>query len=185
MPRLTKLYTRKGDQGTTTLTSGEQVSKDELRVRAYGSVDELNSALGLTRASGPDSRLDELLGRVQNELFHLGAELSASAETKKDGPKIEARHVHTLEAEIDELMDAVGPLDNFVLPAGTPAAAALHLARSICRRAERDLVALSCQEQVSPVALSYLNRLSDTLFAMALYENKQRGKAEVYWNSRA
>lgn len=180
MPRLTKVYTRKGDQGTTTLTSGEQVSKDELRVRAYGSVDELNSALGLTRASDPDSRLDELLGRVQNELFHLGAELSASGRMKKDGPKIEARHVRALEAEIDKLMGVVGPLENFVLPAGTPAAAALHLARSICRRAERELVALARQEQVSPVALSYLNRLSDTLFAMALYENKQRGKAEVY-----
>ena len=185
MPRLTKLYTRKGDQGTTHLTSGEQVSKDELRVRAYGSVDELNSALGLTRASSPDSKVDELLGRVQNELFHLGAELSASGETKKEGPRIEARHVRILETDIDELMGAVGPLENFVLPAGTPAAAALHLARSICRRAERELVALSREEQVSPAALSYLNRLSDTLFAMALYENKQRGKSEVYWNSRA
>jgi cob(I)alamin adenosyltransferase len=185
MPRLTKLYTGKGDQGTTHLTSGEPVSKDDLRVRAYGTVDELNSALGLARAFPPGSGLDGLLGRIQNDLFHLGAELSASGETKLGGPTIEARHVRALEIEIDELMAEVGPLDNFVLPTGTPIAAGLHLARSICRRAERELVALSQRERVPPAALSYLNRLSDMLFAMALYENKKRGKSEMYWNSRA
>ncbi|MGA2111162.1 MAG: cob(I)yrinic acid a,c-diamide adenosyltransferase [Anaerolineales bacterium] len=184
MPRLTKLYTGKGDQGTTHLTSGEPVSKDDLRVRAYGSVDELNSALGVARALAPGSTLDGLLGRVQNELFHLGAELSASGKAKQAGPTIEARHVQALEMEIDELMGEVGSLDNFVLPTGTPAAAALHLARSICRRAERELVAVSRREQVPPAALSYLNRLSDLLFAMALYENKKRGRSEVYWDSR-
>ena len=185
MPRLTKLYTRKGDRGVTHLTSGEQVSKDEVRVKAYGSVDELSSAVGLARAFGPVSRVNELLGGIQNDLFHLGAELSTSGAKDKSGPTVRAGAVEDLEACIDELMGIVGPLENFVLPAGSPAAAALHLARSICRRAEREVVSLSRLEPVRPAALSYLNRLSDALFAMALFENKMRGRPEVYWDSRA
>jgi len=148
-------------------------------------VDELNSALGLARALAPGSTLDGLLGRVQNELFHLGAQLSAAGQKTPPGPVLETRHVRELEREIDQLMAELGPLKNFVLPTGTPAAAALHLARAICRRAEREVVALARREKVPPVALPYLNRLSDLLFAMALYENKERGKSEIYWDSRA
>lgn len=186
MPRLTKIYTRKGDDGTTALGGGQRVPKDSLRVAAYGTIDELNSAIGLALAYGLCERLQQVLPTIQNELFHLGSDLAFLEEDKArlQLPQIEARHVKKLENLIDELNAVVGPLENFILPGGSPGAAWLHLARTICRRAEREVVALSRQEKIGSQVLPYLNRLSDALFVMARYENKMRGVGEPLWNSR-
>lgn len=187
MPRLTKIYTRKGDDGTTALSGGQRVPKDSLRVKAYGTVDELNAAIGLALANDLSERLQETLAAVQNELFHLGSDLSFLEEDKEkvDIPQIEQRHVERLEAVIDELTAEVGPLENFILPGGSVGAAALHLARTVCRRAERAVISLAEHEAVGKHVIPYLNRLSDALFVMARYENQQRGSPETLWDSRA
>ena len=187
MPRLTKIYTRTGDEGTTSLSGGQRVPKDSQRVRAYGTVDELNAMLGVALADGVSERLTAVLPTIQNELFHLGSDLSFLEEDKAqvDLPQIEAGHVEQLESWIDELLAVVGPLQNFILPGGTKAAAHLHVARTVCRRAEREVVALARSEAVGEYALVYLNRLSDALFVMARYENHEAGVAEPLWNSRA
>lgn len=187
MPRLTKIYTRTGDDGSTALGSRQRVPKDSPRVRAYGSVDEVNSLLGLALAQGLSPRLAESLPPIQNQLFHLGAELSFPPDEGKEVkiPRIEDRHISGLESLIDELNAQVGPLENFILPGGAPGAAALQVARAVCRRAERRLVTLAGGEEVRPEALAYLNRLSDLLFVMARYENKQRGVEEPLWDSHA
>ena len=187
MPRLTKLYTRKGDEGTTGLGGGQRVPKDSLRVRAYGAVDELNAFIGVALAHGVSRRLAEMLLPIQNELFHLGADLSFVEEDKarRKIPQIEARHVERLEQRIDELNAVVGPLENFILPGGAVASANLHVARTVCRRAEREVIALAGAEPVGPFVVAYLNRLSDLLFAMARYENRQQGVLEPLWDTRA
>ena len=187
MPRLTKLYTRKGDDGTTGLGGGQRVPKDSLRVSAYGTVDELNSAIGVALAHGLSTRLAEVLPIIQNELFHLGSDLCFVEEDKAkfNLPQIEERHVEQLEEWIDEFNEAVGPLENFVLPGGSVGAAQLHVARTICRHAERKVIALSRAEPIGALVLPYLNRLSDLLFVMSRYENKQRGVAEPLWDARA
>jgi cob(I)alamin adenosyltransferase len=186
MPRLTKLYTRNGDDGTTSLGNGQRVPKDDLRVQAYGAVDELNSFIGYALALELSSRLQESLPTIQNELFHLGADLAYPQE--EDGiavPRIEEHHVKALEALIDELNQQVGKLENFILPGGCAGAAALQVSRAVCRRAERVVATLARQERagVSAHVQAYLNRLSDALFVMARYENKQRGVAEPLWDS--
>lgn len=185
MPRLTKLYTRKGDDGTTALGGGQRVPKESLRVTAYGTVDELNSAVGVAVAAGLVARLAETLPVIQNELFHLGSDLCFLEEDKAkyNLPQIEERHVTHLEALIDELNAAVGPLENFILPGGALGSAHLQLARTICRRAERAVIALARKEPIGDQVLPYLNRLSDLLFVMARYENKQRGLAEPLWDT--
>lgn len=185
MPRLTRIYTRMGDDGSTGLGGGQRVPKDALRVATYGTVDELNSHLGVALASGVVPRLEMELRRVQNELFHLGSDLCFLEEDKARFrlPQIEARHVDALEALMDELNEVVGPLENFILPGGTPAAAALHVARTVCRRAERDAITLAREEAVGPRVVAYLNRLSDALFIMARYDNHVRGETEPLWNS--
>jgi len=187
MPRLTRIYTGKGDDGETALVGGRRVAKDSPRVAAYGSVDELNSHLGLAISLGVLPELESMLKTIQNTLFHLGADLATLEEDKKkiSIPQIERRHVETLEQLIDRLNETVGPLENFVLPGGSPGAAALHIARTICRRAERDCVKLSRQERIGPLVVPYLNRLADALFVMARFENRGGGRSEVYWNSRA
>ena len=187
MPRLTKLYTRKGDDGTTALGSRRRVAKDSARVQAYGEVDELNSVIGVALAAGLAARLVEMLPAIQNELFHLGSDLCFTEEDKATYqiPQIEERHVSRLEEYIDELMAAVGPLENFILPGGSAGAAHLHVARTVCRRAERQVVSLQREEAVGTHVLSYLNRLSDLLFAMARYENQQKGIAEPLWDTMA
>jgi cob(I)alamin adenosyltransferase len=184
VPRLTRLYTRKGDDGTTGLGGGQRVPKDSARVAAYGTVDELNAAIGVALAAGLASRLAAVLPMVQNELFHLGSDLCFVEEDKQkfNLPQIEARHVEALEHLIDELNEIVGPLENFILPGGAPGSAALHVARTICRRAERDVLTLSRHEAVGRFVMPYLNRLSDALFVMARYENHERGVAEPLWN---
>lgn len=186
MPRLTKIYTRGGDQGLTALGSGTRVAKDALRVQAYGTADELNSQLGVAVAGGLCERLATLLPTIQNELFHLGSDLCFTEEDKRkyNIPLIEERHVTALEVVIDELTAVVGPLENFILPGGSLGAAQLHVARTICRRAEREVVTLGREEAIGPYVLQYLNRLSDALFVMARYENHMRGMPEPLWNSK-
>jgi cob(I)alamin adenosyltransferase len=187
MPRLTRLYTRKGDRGDTALASGTRVAKDSPRVEAYGAVDELNAQIGVVLATGVCERLAATLASVQNRLFDLGADLAtpASDNPQFEVPRIEARHVEALEELIDELNEAVGPLENFILPGGSPGAAALHLARTICRRAERRLTTLQREGDVNEQAMAYLNRLSDALFVMSRLENLESGVAEPLWKPGA
>lgn len=187
MPRLTKIYTRTGDDGTTALGNRKRISKDATRVRAYGDVDELNSILGSAIAMGLDSKIAENLKIIQNELFHLGAVLSFPGEEREHFqiPQIRSDHVGKLEQLTDEFMDTVGPLENFILPGGSLGAAQLHIARAVCRRAERSAVSLSIDDEVGDNVLAYLNRLSDALFAMARYENHVAGIGEQLWDSHA
>ena len=189
MVTLNRIYTRTGDAGTTRLATGASVSKADLRVEAYGAVDETNACLGLARLhTGGDPALDAMLARVQNELFDLGADLSTPArEDEAQGAKLRIldSQVARLEAEIDALNGTLPDLKSFVLPGGTPAAAALHLARTVCRRAEREAVRLvEAGEPVSGPAMRYLNRLSDFLFVAARWANG-RGADEVFWASGA
>lgn len=186
MPRLTKIYTRSGDDGTTSLGSRTRVPKESLRVSAYGTVDELNSVLGVALAYGLVARLAETVPAIQNELFHLGSDLCFLEEDKETYqiPQIEARHVMALEELIDEMTAVTGSLENFILPGGSLGAAQLHVARTVCRRAERLVIALSREEAVGEFVIPYLNRLSDALFVMARYENKLRGVVEPLWDSR-
>ena len=187
MPRITKVYTRTGDDGTTALGTGERVSKTSPRIAAYGAADELSAQLGVVLASDVAPKLVAGLRRVQNELFHLGADLCIP-ENDKDrmpGPKIEQRHIDALETLMDELGATLPPLENFILPGGSMAAAQLHVARTICRRAERAVITLSHEEPINPLVIVYLNRLSDTLFVLARYQNHQAGIADPTWDSRA
>ncbi len=187
MPRLTKIYTKTGDEGMTSLGSRTRVPKDDLRVQAYGTVDELNSQIGVAIASPLDERLAMILTAVQNVLFHLGSDLSFPEEDKAQFaiPQVEARHVLALEKEIDEITAVVGPLENFILPGGSIGSAQLHVARTICRRAEREVITLAREEKVGEFVIQYLNRLSDALFVMARYENHQKSIPEPLWDSRA
>ena len=186
MPKLTKIYTRGGDKGLTSLGGGQRVQKESLRIESYGTVDELNSVIGVAVAHGLSDRLAETLPTIQNELFHLGSDLCFIEADKErfQIPQIEQRHLDNLEALIDELTEIVGPLENFILPGGSLGSAQLHVARTVCRRAERIVVALARQESIGAFVIRYLNRLSDLLFVMARYENHQRGIAEPLWNSR-
>ena len=181
--RLTRLYTRNGDGGTTRLATGIDVRKDCPRVVAYGEVDELNSHIGSALAVGVVLRLSVELQRLQNELLDLGGDLATPLDAEIDFavPRIQATQVARLEASIDELNEVTGALENFVLPGGAPGSAALHVARTVCRRAERAVITLAAEADVGEVVIPYLNRLSDLLFAMARYENHERGVAEPLW----
>lgn len=187
MVRLNKIYTRTGDDGTTGLGSGERRLKSDLRVDAYGTVDEANACIGLarihTQAGFPE--LDAMLGRIQNDLFDLGADLATPDTGKKldyEPLRIVASQVTRVEADIDELNKKLEPLRSFVLPGGSEAAAALHLARTVARRAERIMVALAQEpgEQVNSDGLKYINRVSDLLFVAARVVN-DNGNADVLW----
>jgi cob(I)alamin adenosyltransferase len=183
MPKLDRIYTKTGDAGMTGLGGGRRVSKDSLRVRAYGTVDELGSAIGLALALGLTDRLATALTSIQNELFDLGSDLCWPEDDERRDriPTVQPHHVERLERLIDELNATVGPLTNFLLPGGSPGAAQLHVARTICRRAEREAIALGHEEPIGELVLPYLNRLSDVLFVMARYENHERGVAEPLW----
>jgi cob(I)alamin adenosyltransferase len=187
MPRITRVYTRTGDDGTTSLGGGQRVAKDSPRIEAYGTVDELNSQIGVAVAAGVHETLRAPLAAIQNELFHLGSDLCILEEdkAKRPGPKIEERHVRALEELMDRLSEELPPLENFVLPGGCSGAAALHVARTVCRRAERLVITLARAEPVGPFTVTYLNRLSDALFVMARYENKKRDVPDVLWDSRS
>ena len=177
-----KIYTRTGDDGTTSLFSGGRVPKDHLRVEAYGTVDELNSLLGAVRALKPHAQTDAWLSEVQRQLFALGADLATPADARSAHVvRIDAAAVSWLEATIDVMEAALPPLTNFILPGGSPAGAGLHVARTVCRRAERLAVALAEAEPLPSPALAYLNRLSDFLFVLARWENRQAGASEEPW----
>jgi len=186
MPRITRVYTRTGDDGTTGLGNGDRVPKDSPRIAAYGTVDELNSCVGAAIAAGLDPSLATRLSGVQNDLFHLGSDLCMpeAGKPRRPVPTIEPRHVEALERWMDEMSAELAPLENFVLPGGTPGAALLHVARAVCRRAERDTIVLARAEPIGASVVAYLNRLSDALFVAARYENARRGVADVLWNTR-
>lgn len=187
MPRITKVYTRGGDDGSTSLGGGQRVRKDALRIESFGTVDELNSQIGVALAVGLHAEIEQALGTIQNELFHLGSDLCILEADKErmPVPQIEQRHVDALEVLLDRWTAQLDPLENFVLPGGSVGAAHLHVARTVCRRAERLVVALAAAEPVGRFTVSYLNRLSDALFVMARFENSKRGVPDVIWNSRA
>jgi cob(I)alamin adenosyltransferase len=187
MPRITKIYTGQGDEGETRLSSGQLVKKNDGRVSSYGTVDELNSHIGLAITMNLSEPLRHNLKSIQNELFHLGSDLSYISEEGQDRniPQIEERHIAKLESLIDDFNAQVGPLENFILPGGTQGAAHLHIARTVCRRAEREVAALAELEPVGPYVLRYLNRLSDALFVMARYENYSKEVPEPLWDSKA
>lgn len=174
--RITRVYTKSGDEGKTSLVDGSRVSKDDARVAAYGDVDELNSWLGLARVGLMDRHLDAALGRVQNELFIVGADLASPMTI--DVPRITESHVAEIERLIDELLEELEPLKEFILPGGSQLGSALHLARTVARRAERAVVTLASHEEINRQALIYLNRMSDLLFVMARVANKRQGVTE-------
>lgn len=177
-----KLYTRSGDDGTTLLFAGGRVPKTHLRVAACGTLDELNAGLGLARSLG--ARDDDCLAQLQSLLLRAGADLATPPGARSDHvTRIDAERVRWLEAEIDRIDDALPPLTVFILPGGTPAAAALHVARTVCRRAERLIVALQAEEDIGPQLLPCLNRLSDLLFALARHENHLAGHSDEPWHS--
>lgn len=187
--RIDRVYTRGGDQGETSLIGGERVSKASLRLDCYGTVDETNAALGLAvealagSAAGP--HLTPILRRVQQELFNLGAELAApDLERRAKLPRIEERHVEALERDIDAVNDDLSPLRSFVLPGGGWPSAYLHLARTICRRCERLVVALAATNDIGLLPIRYLNRLSDALFVWGRWCVHKDGREEPLWDSR-
>ncbi len=187
MVQLTRIYTRGGDAGETSLGSGERVAKYDARVAAYGTVDEANAVIGIARlhtADNPD--IDAMLARIQNDLFDLGADLctpqdDARSASKQEGAlRVVAAQVERLETEIDAINENLAPLNSFILPGGTAAASYLHQARTITRRAERLMVELAAAKPLNPAALQYINRLSDHLFVLARHLNKG-GSADILW----
>ena len=178
--RLTKIYTRNGDKGKTRLANGEEVSKDSLRVAAYGDIDELNSIVGLVLTENPDDKLAVVLSSIQHTLFDLGGELAS------DGMivgLVTDQHTTSLEKHIDQMNSELPPLEEFILPGGTKSASLLHLSRTVCRRAERSIITLNQSETVAAEIIQYVNRLSDILFVMARYENHRSGNQEVFWKN--
>jgi cob(I)alamin adenosyltransferase len=182
-----KIYTRTGDHGDTGLFGGPRVSKDDVRIEAYGAVDELNSVLGLARAEALPPDMDVLVARVQSELFTLGAELATPNPQALGMPLVGAAHWGAMEAEIDRFDAQLAPLKQFILPGGTKAAALLHLARTVCRRAERRVVMLAgvAAPAIRSEPVIYLNRLSDWLFVLARAVNRQAQMPEVPWQKPA
>ena len=180
-----KVYTRTGDDGTTALFGGDRVGKNHPRIAAYGTVDEANAAVGMARADLDDTvwakRADAMLGRIQEELFVLGGDLASPGDVKYPVPRIEEHHVTALETEIDDLETDLPPLKHFILPGGHPAAATLHLARTVCRRAERKAIQAAESEDISAEAIHYLNRLSDFFFVLARWVNHKAGVADTEW----
>ena len=188
--RITKVYTRTGDAGKTRLAGGQQAWKDSLRVEAYGTVDELNSLVGVVRVFNAENagshteaaRLEEELRWVQNKLFDVGGLLATTpGQTFKNMPQVIAKDVTRLEKLIDECQKDLAPLKEFILPGGGKVSGLLHQARTVCRRAERVCVRLSREESVEPIILKFVNRLSDTLFVLARWVAKTQGEAEFLW----
>lgn len=181
-----KIYTKTGDKGQSSLSDGSRISKSSARIRAYGDVDELNSWLGVAASYEQSKKVAELITRVQRELFILGADLATPISEKptRQIPRIEQRHIDSLESEIDELSVELEKLMSFILPGGVASASYLHLARAVCRRAERSCVHLADEDEINNLALIYLNRLSDWLFTLARYENHKANHPEIKWSGR-
>lgn len=188
--RITKVYTRTGDKGFTKLVGGKRAPKDAARIEAYGTIDELNSILGLARVFNDDlkdrlpaaRRLDDIFRRLQNELFDLGSELATPSDFSYEGMfRVSEDEVKALERLIDELQKDLAPLNSFILPGGGKVGGFLHQARTVCRRAEREILRLSREEEVSPYPLKYVNRLSDLLFVLSRWASKNLGEPEYLW----
>jgi len=184
MVKLNRIYTKTGDDGTTGLVRGPRRRKDDLRIEAFGTVDEANSCIGVARLNSTSMpKIDSLLGRIQNDLFDLGSDLATPGEDTdptKPSLRITAAQTEWLEKQIDHYNDGLQPLTSFVLPGGTPLSAALHMARTVTRRAERIVVALMADEPINAEAMKYLNRLSDLLFVLARVANAN-GERDVLW----
>ncbi len=183
MVQLTRIYTRGGDKGKTSLGNGSRVAKHDTRVAAYGTVDECNAVIGMARLHSREfEEADAILNRIQNDLFDLGADLCTPEEESPEYPplRMTAAQVERLETEIDGMNAALEPLQSFVLPGGSEISAYLHLARTVARRAEREMTALAERETINPEAIRFINRLSDLLFVMARYCN-DKGRADVLW----
>lgn len=180
-----KIYTRTGDTGSTGLFGGPRVSKDDDRIEAYGTVDELNAAIGMARSTGLDARMDSQLDEIQHELFSIGAELATPDPESHQLRIISQKHIAKLESWIDDHDSQLDDLKHFILPAGDSTATALHLARAICRRAERRVVTLSSRQEtaISDDLIVYLNRLSDLLFVLTRVSNRNAGIQEIHWVS--
>jgi len=180
-----KIYTKTGDTGTTSLFGGKRVPKDDLRIEAYGTVDELNSMLGVVRSLKPKKKIDKIVTLIQNHLFQVGADLATPYGSNDSYiPRIDATHAAELEEIIDELQEKLKPLKVFILPGGSVIAAHLHLARTVCRRAERAVVRLARNEEIGSHIIVYLNRLSDLLFVLARFANTVERCKEVAWNNQ-
>ncbi len=179
-----KIYTKTGDSGQTSLFGGGRVPKTALRIEAYGTVDELNSTLGLARSLGISTESDGILDEVQNDLFVLGSDLATPPDSKASVGRIDLSHIEKLEKWIDELDEKLEPLRYFILPGGKPAAAAIQVARTVCRRAERRTLSAAEENEISNHCIVYLNRLSDFLFVLGRYENKLAGVNETKWKAR-
>ncbi|MZR29982.1 cob(I)yrinic acid a,c-diamide adenosyltransferase [Sneathiella litorea] len=181
MVKLTKIYTRGGDKGKTSLGNGARVSKADARVEAYGDVDETNAVIGLVRLN-VSGEADETLARIQNDLFDLGADLCTPEQENPKYPplRVTKEQVVWLEEEIDRLNSELSPLNSFILPGGSQASAYLHLARTVCRRAERRMIVLGDSDTINPDAIAYINRLSDFLFVLGRYLNN-KGAEDVLW----
>ena len=181
-----KIYTKTGDQGDTALFSGGRVPKHHRRVEAYGAVDELNSILGIVRSAKPSTQTNRWLEEIQHQLFHLGADLATPLDAKSDWVvRVKPSQVKWLEDTIDQMTAELPTLKHFILPGGTFTAAQLHLARTVCRRAERSVTALQQETDINGCILAYINRLSDWLFTLARFENKQAGESETKWSRRS
>jgi cob(I)alamin adenosyltransferase len=181
-----KIYTKTGDEGDTTLFGGKRVRKSASRVEAYGTIDELNSIVGMARAEALPDQADKWLEQVQNDLFHLGADLATPLDVTSDWVvRIEPGAIEPLEQAIDQMVAELPTLAHFILPGGVPAAAALHVARTVCRRAERIIVQLGDEEPINQTILVYLNRLSDFLFTLARWVNLAAGESEKRWAVRS
>ncbi len=190
MVRITKVYTRTGDKGSTRLVGGKKVAKDAARIAAYGTLDELNSVVGLARVFNEDlkpelpaaKQLDDIFRQLQNELFDLGSELATPADFSYEGMfRVGEQEVKGLERIIDSCQKDLEPLNSFILPGGGKVGGFLHQARTVCRRAERDILRLSRQEEVSPWPLTYVNRLSDLLFVLSRWVSQKLGEPEYLW----
>jgi cob(I)alamin adenosyltransferase len=177
-----KIYTKTGDNGETSLFGGERIPKDALRIEAYGTVDELNSVLGIARSLQPHKSILKVLDSLQNDLFVVGADLATPVTTKNNYvPRIKKNNIHRLEKTIDTFQEHLKPLKTFILPGGSETASYLHLARTVCRRAERCTVRLSRNEDIGSFVIIYLNRLSDLLFVLARYANRIDNSDEIQW----
>ncbi|GAB5409454.1 MAG: cob(I)yrinic acid a,c-diamide adenosyltransferase [Balneolaceae bacterium] len=176
-----KIYTKKGDSGQTSLYGGQHVSKHSVRIESYGTVDELNSILGMVLSHSPSSKTQAYLSTVQEQLFVLGADLATPFSKKTRINRISNSEIEFLEQAIDEMEDELPPLKNFILPGGTQAGAAIHYSRTVCRRAERKAVECHEEEYLTPESIIYLNRLSDFLFVLGRFENHISGTVEVPW----
>lgn len=194
--RITRVYTKKGDKGETTLSGGQKVLKDDIRIEAYGTVDELNAIIGVVRAFNQElpnqlaeaHTLDSELHRIQNRLFDIGGILATLSEDQakfKNMPNLTEEEVVYLENLIDRCQEVLSPLEEFILPSGGPVVAHLHQGRTVCRRAERLCIALNKKEPIDPVIIKYLNRLSDALFVLARWIGKAQGEQEVLWKRPA